>query len=162
MLTTLILIFGFAVFAQGPETPEAASQPSTRDWNVKTESGVNTPEFSDCPACQRALMQSQTNAKGELMIVSLDRLNGRYSFNNLTHEDQLAILGELKPEDRETYAERARRLHLSGPSIPQEQRDPNQSIQERLGDKIAGATGMGGFRFKIGAKKFMIQYKKKF
>ena len=99
---TIILFFGFSIFAQTPPRPVATTSVSD-EWTVKTESGVTTPEFSDCPSCAR-LQGDHPPA------INFGRLNSQYSFNALPKDEQAKLLRELGPGAFETPAEREARL----------------------------------------------------
>ena len=122
---------------------------------------MTAPETKDCPQCS-ANSSNNSLDQAEQLMINWDKVKSRYSFSALPREDQAEILGQLSADDHETFAEKARRLHLKP---TKKYLDPNENskaaVQERLGDKVAAATGMGGMRVKLGAKKFMIQYKKK-
>ena len=125
-----------------------------------TEAGVGAPEFQTCAECKAILNNNPINAQGQQLVINWDRVRSRYSFDSLPREDQMAILGHLGPEDRETLSERANRMNLN-PKRP-DSFDAKSSVTDNIGDRVAAATGMGNFRFKVGKKKLMFQYKRKF
>jgi hypothetical protein len=151
----------FAADPVPPAQPAATSVPN--EWTVKTESGVSTADFSDCPQCIRVLNENPVNAQGEQLVINWERLQSRYSFNSLSKEDQAALLRELGPGDRETLAERSARLKIKPPTFATG--NNGDTIQDRMSSGVGRRLGLGNgakVKVKVGKNKFQIKYEKKF
>lgn len=130
---------------------------------ARTESGVNSAEFSDCPKCVRVLNNNPVNAQGEQLVINWEQMQSRYSFSSLSKEDQAALLRDLGPGDRETLTERSTRLKIKPSAFATG--NAGDTIQDRMSGGLGRRLGLGEgakLKVKVGKSKFMIKYEKKF